>query len=354
MTRLEALPLVGTFSGALLLALLSCGDSGSPEAPKRGSGGASSSSASVVSPTVLSVFGALPAHYHKGGEPSAALTDLGRALYYEARLSKSGTISCNSCHQLDRFGVDGEKTSPGHDGTRGDRNSPTSYNAAGHFVQFWDGRAADVEEQAKGPVLNPIEHGLESAEELVGILKGIPGYAELFQKAFPGQAEPISFDNFAIAVGAFERGLVTPSRFDDFVAGKKDALTYQEQMGLKAFYDTGCHTCHMGAHFGASSYDKLGKVIPWPGEVKDMGRGAHTKNASENLLFKVPTLRNVTKTGPYLHDGSVADLGEMVRLMAKHQLGKDLAKSDIDAIVAFLGALEGRVDTEYVKKPQMP
>jgi cytochrome c peroxidase len=353
-TRFQALSLVGAVSGAFVLALLSCGDGGSGEAPKRSSGGSSSSSASIVSPTVLSVFGALPAHYHQGEKPSGALTDLGRTLYYEARLSKSGTISCNSCHQLDRFGVDGEKTSPGHDGTRGERNSPTSYNAAGHFVQFWDGRAADVEEQAKGPVLNPIEHGLESADQLVGILKGIPGYTELFQKAFPGQAEPITFDNFAVAVGAFERGLVTPSRFDDFLAGKKDALSYQEQMGLKAFYDTGCHTCHMGPHLGASSYDKLGKVIPWPGEVKDLGRGAHTKNASENLMFKVPTLRNVTKTAPYLHDGSVADLPEIVRLMAKHQLGKDLAKSDVDAIVAFLGALEGRVDAAYVKKPQMP
>jgi cytochrome c peroxidase len=341
--------------GVLVLALFACSgdEGGSSKTPARSSSG-SSSSASIVTPTMLSVFGALPADYHKGAKPTAALTDLGRALYYEARLSKSGTISCNSCHQLDRFGVDGEKTSPGHDGTRGDRNSPTSLNAAGHFVQFWDGRAATVEDQAKGPVLNPIEHGLESADQLVGILKGIPGYVQLFGQAFPGQADPITFDNFALAVGAFERGLTTPSRFDDFVGGKKDALSYQEQMGLKAFFDTGCHTCHMGPHFGAQSYDKLGKVIPWPGEVKDLGRGAHTKNASENLLFKVPSLRNITKTGPYLHDGSVADLGEIVKLMGKHQLGKELSKSDVDAIVAFLGALEGRVDAAYTKKPSAP
>lgn len=341
--------------GIAVVVLVACGDSNdSKTRVSRSSGAPKTTSSSIVTPAVLSVFGTLPLHYHQAAVPSKELVDLGRMLYYEPRLSKSGTISCNSCHLLDRFGVDGEQTSPGHDGTRGERNSPTSLNAAGHFVQFWDGRASSVEEQAKGPVLNPIEHGVDSEETLVAILKAIPGYVAAFKAAFPETSDPITFDHFATAIGAFERGLVTPSRFDDFFSGKQDALNYQEQMGLKGFFDAGCHTCHMGAHFGAQTYDKLGKVKPWPGTVADKGRSVVTGQSSDDLMFKVPSLRNVTKTAPYLHDGSIADLKEVITLMSRHQLGKELSKSDVESIVAFLATLEGRVDPEYTKKPTLP
>jgi cytochrome c peroxidase len=166
------------------------------------------------------IFGTLPDTAPNPANPtSAAKVDLGRMLYYDPRLSKNHDISCNSCHQLDRFGVDGEATSPGHKGQRGDRNSPTSLNAALHVAQFWDGRAADVEEQAKGPVLNPVEMALPDATSVEQTLRSIPGYGPLFAQAFPDDADPISFDHMALAIAAFERGLLTPSPFDAFLAG---------------------------------------------------------------------------------------------------------------------------------------
>jgi cytochrome c peroxidase len=165
----------------------------------------------------------------KGG---AALNDdmiaLGRMLYFEPRLSKSQKISCNSCHQLAKYGVDGEPTSPGHKGQRGDRNSPTVYNAAAHFVQFWDGRAADVEEQAKGPVLNPVEMALDNDKTAIVVLTSMPEYVDLFKRAFPGEKNPVTFDNMAKAIGAFERKLMTPSRWDKFLHGDAAVLTDQE------------------------------------------------------------------------------------------------------------------------------
>jgi cytochrome c peroxidase len=276
--------------------------------------------------------------------------ELGRRLFYEQRISISNKLSCDSCHGLATFGVDNEPTSVGHKGQRGARNSPTVYNAAWQFAQFWDGRAANVEEQAKGPVLNPVEMGMPSAGVVERVLKSIPGYAPLFAAAFPGEADPIHYENFAKAVGAFERKLSTPSRFDDFLGGQLDALSDAEVAGLAKFIDTGCTTCHMGPPVGGLLYQKIGLVHPY--ETKDLGRYEVTKNEADKYFFKVPTLRNVEKTGPWFHDGSVTTLAEAIRLMGWHQLGKQLAPEEVASIEAFLNSLTGRIDEKFVARPE--
>lgn len=281
-----------------------------------------------------------------------AKIDLGRMLYYEPRLSIGQDISCNSCHQLDKFGVDGQPTSPGHKGQRGGRNSPTSFNAFLHFAQFWDGRAADVEAQAKGPVLNPIEMGMPDAKTVEGVLASIPGYKDPFNAAFPGQPNAITYDNVATAIGAFERNLVTPGRFDTYLKGDATALTAEEKKGLETFIATGCTACHSGQVLGGASYQKLGAVVPY--ETKDTGRFEVTKNEADKFFFKVPSLRNIDKTGPYFHDGSVPTLEEAVLKMGKHQLDKDLKPEEVASIVTFLKALTGEVDASYVAKPALP
>lgn len=281
-----------------------------------------------------------------------AKADLGRMLYYDTRLSLSQTISCNSCHMLDKFGVDGQPTSPGHKGQKGGRNSPTTYNAFLHFAQFWDGRAADVEAQAKGPVLNPIEMAMPDAKAVESVLASIPGYKDLFTAAFPGQQSPISYDNMATAIGAFERNLVTPSRFDTYLKGDASALTIEEKKGLETFIATGCTACHGGQLLGGASYQKLGAVVPY--ETKDVGRAEVTKNDADKFMFKVPSLRNIDKTGPYFHDGSVATLEEAVQKMGKHQLGKELKPEEVSSIVTFLKALTGEADPSYIAKPTLP
>jgi cytochrome c peroxidase len=315
--------------------------------------GAQAASREALQARARAVLGVLPADAPNPENPfTPEKIDLGRMLYYENRMSINEKLSCNSCHDLANFGVDNEPTSPGHEGKRGARNSPTVYNAALHVAQFWDGRAKDVEEQAKGPVLNPVEMGMPDADYVVKVLRAIPGYHPLFAAAFPGEAEPITYDNVARAIGAFERKLMTPSRFDDFLNGQLDALSDAELAGLETFLDVGCTTCHMGAPVGGLLYQKLGLVHPY--ETKDLGRYEVTKNEVDRHFFKVPSLRNVEKTGPYFHDGSVATLPEAVRLMAWHQLGKQLSDADVASIVTFLGALTGRVDEDFVAKPALP
>ncbi len=300
-----------------------------------------------------SVFAALPAEVARSGEPirEAEIT-LGRMLYYEPRLSRSQTISCNSCHALDRFGVDGERTSPGHRGQRGNRNSPTVYNAGLHLAQFWDGRAATLEDQAKGPVLNPVEMAMKSEAATVAVLASIPGYRTAFRAAFPNQKNPVTYDNMAKAIGAFERRLLTPSAFDRFLQGDTRALGSAEQEGLAAFMDAGCITCHNGAAVGGGMYQKLGAVKPF--ETNDRGRENVTQNAADRFVFKVPSLRNIAKTAPYFHDGSIATLDEAVRLMARHQLGRELTDGQVRSIGAFLGGLTGEPPAALIAKPELP
>ncbi len=303
----------------------------------------------------LAIFGgALPTVFESAGNPvTDAKIDLGRKLYYENRLSKAHDVSCNSCHLLDKYGVDGAATSTGHKKQKGGRNAPTVYHAAGHLAQFWDGRAKDVEEQAKGPILNPIEMAMPDAASVVTLLKTIPGYVEGFKKAFPDDADAVTYDNLGKAIGAFERKLATPSPFDHFHAGDDNALNADQKKGLNLFLETGCTTCHMGNLLGGMMYQKVGLVHPWPNQ-KDQGRFEDTKNDAEKMLFKVPSLRNIAKTGPYFHDGGTDSLAEAVRLMAHHQLDKKLDNGQIASLVAFLESLTGPLPTDYIKKPELP
>jgi cytochrome c peroxidase len=315
-----------------------------------------SDSAAVVTidPVSLQMFQPLPASM-----PSDAnrITDekvaLGRMLYFEPRLSKSQEISCNSCHMLDKYGVDGQPTSDGHKGLRGDRNSPTVYNAAGHFVQFWDGRAADVEEQAKGPVLNPVEMAMQSEKQVVAVLKSMPEYVGAFRKAFPEEADPINYDNMARAIGAFERKLVTPSRWDKFLRGDSQALTNEEKAGFNTFMETGCQACHAGAYLGGNSYQILGMVKPWP-DTSDPGREKVTKSDADRMLFKVPGLRNVAETRPYYHNGKVESLEQAISRMAEYQLGKSLNDSQVRSIITWLKTLTGEIPAQYIQMPVLP
>jgi cytochrome c peroxidase len=305
-------------------------------------------------PTKLALLKALPTSWDT--KDAAALDKkitLGRMLFFETRLSKNQDVSCNSCHKLDGFGVDGQPTSEGHKKQRGGRNSPTVYNAAAHFVQFWDGRAADVEAQAKGPILNPVEMAMPSESRVVEVLVSMPEYVKAFEEAFPGEKEPVTYNNMATAIGAFERRLSTPSRFDKYMSGDKTALTEPEVAGLSLFLETGCTTCHVGSALGGTMYQKAGLVVPWP-NTKDNGRFDVTKADADKLRFKVPSLRNIEKTAPYFHDGSVASLDEAVKMMAKHQLGKDLKAEEITSIVTFLKALTGDIPTEYIQAPKLP
>ena len=352
----------GTSTLVALAALVACSDAPAPPAETSASPGGTEDAAQpaaagpdrdALRTRARAIFRELPDLAKNEANPvTEAKVELGRALYFDARLSKNQDISCNSCHDLARYGVDGEPTSPGHKGQRGSRNSPTVYNAAFHITQFWDGRAADVEEQAKGPVLNPIEMAMPSEEAVVTVLRSIPGYAPLFAAAFPGEGDPITYDNMARAIGAFERRLVTPSRFDAFLEGQDAALSEAEVAGLATFMDTGCISCHNGPAVGGGSYQKLGAIKPYP--TKDLGRFEVTGEKADRYVFKVPSLRNVDRTGPWLHDGSVESLDRMIRIMAEHQLGRSLSDDDVAAIALFLGSLTGEVDVAYTAAPKLP
>ena len=306
-----------------------------------------------LTPETLAIFGTLaeeatPADY----EMSDELIDLGRMLYFEQRMSASGNMSCNTCHGLNNYGMDGLRFSFGHTGNPVGRNSPSVYNAALHVAQFWDGRAANVEEQAKGPILASGEMGMPSGEEVVTVLKSISGYLPYFEAAFPGEDDPITYDNVGTAIGAFERRLVTPGRFDAFLADDETALTEREQEGLALFIQTGCTACHYGPALGGNSYATLGAQEPYV--TNDVGRYAVTGEEADMHVFKVPSLRNVAVTGPYLHDGSIPTMESMVQLMVRHQLGKELTSDQVDTMVIFLRSLTGELPADYTAAPELP
>jgi len=354
------------FVTGLGVALLGISCSNKPESSKTMAAGSAEPAAAAApegtghntnakfNPRLLRRFKSISTRFENpAGPANESLVKLGRMLYYETRLSKNQNQSCNSCHDLARYGVDGEATSPGDTGQRGGRNSPTVYHAAGYFAQFWDGRAATVEEQAKGPILNPIEMGLSSGDLAVRILKSMPEYRELFTKAFPGEANPLTFDNVGKAIGAFERGLSTPSRWDKFLDGDDKALTPAEVEGLRLFTNVGCMVCHTGEFLGANSFQRVGAVEPWPNQ-KDQGRFIVTKNESDKMMFKVPSLRNVDKTAPYFHDGSAKSLDDAVKAMGKHQLGLELSDVEIKSVVAWLQSLTGEIPQQYIAPPELP
>jgi cytochrome c peroxidase len=339
---------------------------GSPPVPPpsaaaaAGTAPAAGAAADALHTQALGIFTApLPARTDLQHPATEGQIALGRMLYHDPRLSRGHDISCNSCHSLTNFGIDVRQevslrqVSLGHKAQKGGRNTPTVYNAGLHFRQFWDGRAADLMEQAKGPVLNPVEMAMNGEDSVVAVLKSIPGYLEAFQQAFPGEPEPITYDNMARAVAAFEAGLVTPSRFDEYLAGKADALNEQEQRGLRAFIDSGCITCHMGTALGGGMYQKLGLLKPY--QTADTGRHQVTGVEADRFFFKVPSLRNVAETGPYLHDGSIATLEEMVAIMAEYQTPAGKLEPDkVADIVAFLKSLTGTVPQQYIQTPELP
>ncbi|MBK7191140.1 MAG: c-type cytochrome [Myxococcales bacterium] len=303
---------------------------------------------------VAALFKPLPANFDDAAAPASdAVVALGQQLYFDTRLSKNQDVSCNTCHALDKFGVDGLATSKGHKGQLGTRNSPTVLNAAGHFAQFWDGRAATVEEQAKGPMMNPVEMAMADDAHVVAVLQSIPGYADAFAKAFPGQPDAITLDNAAKAIGAFERKLATPAPFDKYLAGDEAAMSDDAKHGLAVFMASGCTGCHSGPLLGGTMYMKTGLTAPYA-DTTDTGRFAVTKVETDKFMFKVPSLRNVAKTAPYFHDGKIADLPAAIREMGRLQLGKAFTDDEVKLIGAFLDSLTGEVPAALAAQPKLP
>jgi cytochrome c peroxidase len=278
---------------------------------------------------------------------------LGRLLFHDPRLSKDGQVACSTCHVLTKFGIDGKSISTGVGGLRGRRNTPSVFNASTHIAQFWDGRAADVEAQASGPIMNPVEMAMPNEKAVDDAIGRIPRYVEMFQVAFPGEEPAISLKNVSEAIGAFERGLVTTSRWDKFVAGDHSALTAREKRGLSVFMQRGCITCHAGPQAGGMSFQKVGAVIPWPNQ-KDQGRAEITHFPPDSMVFKVPSLKNIAQTGPYFHDGSTASLEVAIKLMGYHQLGIVLPDDEINAIADWMRSMTGEPDPAYIAVPQLP
>jgi cytochrome c peroxidase len=270
--------------------------------------------------------------------------ELGKMLYFDPRLSSSWLISCNTCHNLSLGGVDLLETSIGHGWQKGPRNGPTVLNAVFNIAQFWDGRAKDLHEQAMGPVQAAIEMNSTRART-VQTLRSIPDYVRRFEKSFPGEKDAVTFENMARAIEAFEATLLTPnSRFDQYLNGKTGALTAAEQNGLSLFLTKGCAPCHNGVNVGGRAYFPFG-VVEKPGAeilpLNDKGRFEVTRTASDEYVFKSPSLRNIELTPPYFHSGKVWDLRQAVAIMGSSQLGAKLTEPEIDAIASFLRTLTG-------------
>jgi cytochrome c peroxidase len=283
---------------------------------------------------------------------SEAKVILGKMLYMDPRFSSTGTVSCNSCHNVMEGGDDSRSTSMGVHGKTGGRNAPTVWNSAFHSVQFWDGRVDTLEDQAKGPVTNPVEMGMPEIEQAMDKVRAIPGYKPYFEKAFG--KDSMTVDNAAKAVAAFERTLITPnSAYDKYVKGDKKAMNEQQVRGMETFASAGCTACHSGPAFngpempfGQGFYAKFPPFADNEFDKKynlsaDKGREEATGKKADAHMYRVPTLRNITDTAPYFHNGSVNDLSVAVALMAKTQLNKDLSDDEVKDIVAFLGALTG-------------
>lgn len=285
------------------------------------------------------LFARLPEKMPGSENDTPEMIELGKKLYFETAISINKTQSCNSCHRVDenRGGVDNLPTSPGAEGKLGGRNSPTTLNAGLHIAQFWDGRAPDLVEQAKGPVLNPIEMGMPGEALVLERLKEA-GYEPLFKKVFPKDQQPLTYANYAHAVAAFERTLITRDRFDDFLGGNLGALTAAEKRGLRTFLDVGCADCHAGALLGGDRYEKMGEANEYANK-EDLGRYDVTKKEEDKYVFKVPSLRNIAITHPYFHDGKAATLADAVKQMAWLQIGDELSDQQVQSIVTFLGSL---------------
>jgi cytochrome c peroxidase len=269
-----------------------------------------------------------------------AMVELGKKLFFDPRLSKSGFISCNSCHNLSMGGSDNLKTSIGHNWQQGPINAPTVLNSSMNLAQFWDGRAKDLKAQAGGPIANPGEMAF-THELAVDLLNSIPAYRAEFKKVF--KKDRADIDMVTDAIAAFEETLVTPdSRFDKWLKGDKKALTKVEQEGYKLFKDSGCTACHYGPAMGGNSFQKMGLVAKYDTPNKAEGVGGLTGADADRMKFKVPTLRNVELTYPYFHDGEADTLEKAVDVMGRLQLGRQYSEDEIAKIVAFLKTLTGK------------
>ena len=292
--------------------------------------------------------------------------DLGAMLFFDPRISASGLISCNTCHNLGTGGDDNLPTSVGHGWQKGPRNAPTVLNAVYNKAQFWDGRAADLKEQAKGPVQAGVEMA-NKPDAVVVTLNSMPQYMERFSRAFPGEADPVTFDNMARAIEAFEATLVTPaSPFDAWFEGNDQAMTEEQKQGLELFINKGCTACHSGVNFGGQAYFPFG-LIKKPGADilprGDKGRFAVTKTASDEYVFRAAPLRNIALTAPYFHSGQVWDLEQAVAVMSNAQLGTEMEEHQATLITQFLTALTGEqpqviypilpVETADTPKPKL-
>ncbi len=305
------------------------------------------------------IFGPLPQSMPTDQNPIIpSKVKLGKMLFYEVRVSVDGTVSCAKCHPISLYAADGLKKAKGNNCKDNPRNSPTILNAAAQISAHWIGNRTGVEDQAKQALVGPPSFGMPSYESVEKILKGIKGYVILFQEAFPGEKEPVNVDNFAKAIGAFERTLITPAPFDDFMKGNAGALTEQQKRGLQTILDTGCMTCHFSPYLGGQMYQKFGIVEPYwkytKSEKVDEGRFPVTKNEADKYVFKVPVLRNVAMTPPYFHDGSVDKLDRAIWIMAKIQLGIELSKQQVEDIEAFLTALTGKISDDAMTVPVLP
>lgn len=283
---------------------------------------------------------------------------LGRDLFFDPRISLDGIVSCSRCHLPALYGTDGLSKAVGVMARPNPRNAPTILNAALEFVAHWRGDRKDVEDQAKQALVGPPSFGNPDYAAAMAKIKAIPGYAARFAQAFPGEQEPVTAENWASAIGAYERTLLTPSPFDTYLAGDVDALPPPARAGLSTFIATGCMACHNGVGIGGGSFQRFGVVEDyWKATgSKDIDKGRFdVTNRTEDLyVFKVPSLRNVAMTPPYFHDGSVATLPEAVRVMARVQLGKTLTDQDLSQIVAFLDNLTGPLPAAFAQAPVLP
>lgn len=290
-------------------------------------------------------------------EVDSAKVLLGEMLYHDTRLSGDGTVSCATCHGIGTAGVDNLQYSEGIGGQFGGINAPTSFNACFNFVQFWDGRAATLADQAAGPPLNPVEMGSASFEEIAGKLSADADFAGRFVAVYP---EGINEASITDAIAEYEKTLITPnSAFDRYLKGEKDAMTAEQTEGYEIFKDYNCATCHAGVNMGGLSYELMGQRANYFNDRAtnmksgltdaDNGRWAQTQVERDRFRFKTPTLRNVALTWPYYHDGSVETLEEAVRMMAKYQVGREMSEPEVSKVKKYLDALTGEYKDEILK-----
>lgn len=290
--------------------------------------------------------------------------ELGKLLFFENRVSTDGHVSCAACHLPSYYGTDAMPQAMGNQGKVLPRNTPTVFNTALQFVQHYGGNRVDVEEQAVKALSSKLAYGNANLAEAEKRLRAITAYRPMFERAFPGDADPVTVGNWGLAIGAYERTLLTPAPFDRYLGGDQAALSAKAKQGLDKFMSFGCSGCHNGVTVGGQMYQKFGITqdywnLTGSKEIelfkgRDKGRFQDTRNEADAFIFKVQQLRNVAVTPPYFHDGSVAELGDAVRIMAKLQLGRDLSGADVADLIAFLESLTGEVPAQFASVPNLP